>query len=91
MKIDANSSLYTVQEVKSQVQHTELNKEITTTAQAKQSVDINMHDQNLIAQSSAELKSMPEVDLDLVAQIKQQIAQGDIQFDMGELANALVG
>ncbi len=91
MKIDANGSLYTVQEVKSQVQASELSKEAAVAAPAKQNIEINMHDQNLIAQSSAELKSMPEVDLDLVAQIKQQIAQGDIQFDMGELASALVG
>ncbi len=89
MKIDANSSLYSVQEVTSQVQAAELKKEIA--APSKQNVDVNMHDQNMITQNSDALKSMPEVDLDFIAQIKQQIAQGDIQFDMGELANALVG
>ncbi len=91
MKIDAHGSLYSVQDVKSQVQATELKKETATAAPAKQNVEVNMHDQNVITQNSAALKSMPEVDLELVAQIKQQIAQGDIQFDMGELANALVG
>ncbi|MEI8655958.1 MULTISPECIES: flagellar biosynthesis anti-sigma factor FlgM [Vibrio] len=88
MKIENNSALYSVQDVQNVSRTAELNK-AHSVAPAKQQVDINMHEQNIIAEGSASLKAMDDVDLARVADIKSQIADGSIKFDMGELAQVL--
>lgn len=88
MKIENNSALYSVQDVQNVSRTVELNK-AHSVAPAKQQVDINMHEQNIIAEGSASLKAMDDVDLARVADIKAQIADGSIKFDMGELAQVL--
>ncbi len=90
MKIDANNSVYSVQELKNSAPTFESKPATSSVVSAKREVEVNMHDQNVIAENSAKLNSMPEVDLARVAQIQQRIASGDIQFDMGELAKVLV-
>ncbi|MGY2572196.1 flagellar biosynthesis anti-sigma factor FlgM [Vibrio diazotrophicus] len=88
MKIENSSALYSVQDVQNVSRSADLNK-AEMVAPAKQQVDINMHEQNIIAEGSASLKAMDDVDLARVADIKSQIADGSIKFDMGELAQVL--
>ena len=88
MKIENNSALYSIQDVQNVSRTTELNK-AHTVAPAKQQVDINMHEQNIIAEGSASLKAMDDVDLGRLADNKSQIADGSIKFDMVELAQVL--
>ncbi len=88
MKIEANNAIYSLQEVQTATQTVEQSKQ-EATAPAKQQVDINMHEQNIIAEGSSSLKTMSEVDLARVADIKDKIADGSITFDMGELAKVL--
>ncbi len=88
MKIEANNAVYSLQEVQTATQ-TVTKSTQESLAPAKQQVDINMHEQNIIATGSESLKAMDEVDFVRVAEIKQQIADGSIKFDMGELAKVL--
>ncbi len=62
---------------------------VTHEAKARNSVDVNMDEQNLISNLQAELKQQPDVDFDRVNQIKQQIQNGELNFNMGELAKTL--
>ncbi|WP_165311084.1 flagellar biosynthesis anti-sigma factor FlgM [Vibrio ziniensis] len=88
MKIENNSALYSIQEVQNLSRSAGLNS-ADAVAPTKQQVDINMHEQNIIAEGSAALKAMDDVDLARVADIKAKIADGSIKFDMGELAKVL--
>ncbi len=88
MKIEANNAVYSLQEVQTAAQTVTKNTQ-ESLAPAKQQVDINMHEQNIIATGSESLKAMDDVDFTRVAEIKEKIADGSIKFDMGELAKVL--
>jgi len=88
MKIEANNTVYSLQEVQTAVQTVSKSTQ-ESLAPAKQQVDINMHEQNIIATGNESLKAMKEVDFARVDEIKAQIADGTIKFDMGELAKVL--
>ncbi len=88
MKIEANNAVYSLQEVQTAAQ-TVTKSTQESLAPAKQQVDINMHEQNIIAAGSESLKAMDDVDFARVAEIKEKIADGSIKFDMGELAKVL--
>jgi|GEM_PF-5321806 len=88
MKIEANNAVYSLQDVQAATQ-TVTKSTQESTAPAKQQVDINMHEQNIIAQGSQSLKAMDEIDFARVEEIKQKIDDGSLKFDMGELAKVL--
>ncbi len=89
MKVDTNSSLYATNEVNTTAQAAVKSDVAKSQIETPKSVDINMHEQDLIAVAEAELKQQPAVDFDFVNQIKDQITNGELTFDMGELARTL--
>lgn len=101
MKLDAAASLYSKSDVQVNVpakEAAELNKTksinsqvaaLNNEAKAHNNVDVNMDEQNLISNLQTELNQLPDVDFDRVNLIKQQIQNGEINFDMGELAKTL--
>lgn len=101
MKLDAATSLYSKSDIQANSpakEAAELNKTksvnsqvaaLKNEAKTQSNVDVNMDEQNLISNLQAELKQLPDVDFDRVSLIKQQIQNGEINFDMGELAKTL--
>lgn len=101
MKLDAATSLYSKSDVQANApakEAAELNKTksvnsqvaaLKNEAKTQNNVDVNMDEQNLISNLQAELKQLPDVDFDRVSLIKQQIQNGEINFDIGELAKTL--
>ena len=88
MKIEANNTVYSLKDVQAASQTVAKNTQ-ESLAPAKQQVDINMHEQNIIASGSESLKAMDDIDFSRVNEIKEKIADGSIKFDMGELAKVL--
>lgn len=88
MKIDASNAYFSVQ----QTQAKAVNDSPSTLSKQASSpeVAVSTHEQTLIAEGSAKLKAL-EINRTVdVASIRQQMLNGEINFDMRELANALV-
>ncbi|MBC7001612.1 flagellar biosynthesis anti-sigma factor FlgM [Photobacterium sp. BZF1] len=54
------------------------------------SVSLSQHELELIESTDNLFAELDDIDLDKVAQLKAQLASGELEFDMDELAKALV-
>ncbi len=53
------------------------------------SVDLNEADLAMVEQAALTMRNSEDVDMDRVQAMKEKIASGEMQFDMGELARSL--
>lgn len=87
VKFDSVRHVETVQRVDNshlQVQQSEQK------AQADiKSVDLNETDLAMVEQAALTMHDSEDVDMDRVLAMKEKIANGEMQFDMGELARSL--
>ncbi len=88
VKLDNVRHVETVQRVDNS--HLQV-QQVKQQAQADiKSVDLNETDLAMVEQASLTMHNSEDVDMDRVLAMKEKIANGEMQFDMGELARTLV-
>lgn len=89
MKIDASNAYFSVQQAQTQ-RPTNEQTPLSSPSSSSPEVSVCVHEQTLIAQGCAQLEVMETNNAFDVASIRQQMLNGEINFDMNALASALV-
>ncbi len=88
VKFDSVRHVETVQRVDNS--HLQI-QQVKQQAQADiKSVDLNEADLAMVEQAALTMHNSDDVDMDRVQAMKEKIANGEMKFDMGELARSLL-
>lgn len=89
MKIDASNAYFSVQQAQTQ-RPTNEQPPLSSPSSLSPEVSVSVHEQTLITEGCAKLEALETSNVFDVASIRQQMLNGEINFDMNALASALV-
>ncbi len=87
VKFDSVRHVDTIQRVDNS--HLQVQQAKQQTQADIKSVDLNETDLAMVEQAALTMNNSEDVDMDRVLAMKEKIANGEMQFDMGELARSL--